>query len=391
MLMKKLFVLLILVPLLVLAACGSTGTTTITTPSAITTTTATTTVASTTTPPTPPATTAPTTTVPATTSTAAAAPASITTGSAAIITFTSAVLNGSVINTVVGSVDQLGFKWGTSSGQYDSSWLESGDFFSGQFNHLVSGLTEGVLYYFRSEMHTGSGWQYGEEQSFRTLEIPTISAVEPDYGLLGNTLDVMVDGSGFSGVTMVDFGDGITVNNFNASDYTQIKVNISIGANTTTGPRTVSVTTPIGTGTLAGGFTVKQIKLVPRTLTWKDADFNTLLHDLTTSAAAQYEIRFHDGNQMTLVTTQGYNMGLEILNSKLSFTNVPQQAWDLVFSTASAYMSYDSVNKVITINSLPDVVLSTLFNPPEKTTPDFNAEIAVETQITITYLSPGEV
>jgi hypothetical protein len=301
------------------------------------------------------------------------------------------VLNGSVINKVAGGVDQLGFKWGTSSGKYDSSWTESGDFLSGPFNHLIDGLTEGTVYYFTSEMHTSTGWQYGKELSFRTLGNPKISTVAPDSALQGNTLNVVIKGSGFTGVTEVDFGDGITTNSFNVSSYTQISANISIAADAVAGLRTVSVTTPIGTGTLADGFTVKQIQLVSRTLTWTDAIFTTLLHNLTTDAADQYEVRFHDGNQMTVVSTRSYNLGIEIQNGKLTFTGVPQTVWDSVFSTAGTYISYDSAAQVMTINSLPDVVLTTLFNPPEKTTPVLNTEVATEGHITLTYTSPGEV
>ena len=149
--MKKLFILLVLVSLLFVTACGGAGTTTTT---QLTTTTTLTTVppttaSSTTVPPT-------TTPPPTSTSTMPAIPASVTTGNAATITFASAVLNGALVSTVEGNVDQLGFRWGTSSGNYPSTWTESGDFLSGPFNHLVDGLTNGAVYYFTSEMHTGA-------------------------------------------------------------------------------------------------------------------------------------------------------------------------------------------------------------------------------------------
>ena len=115
------------------------------------------------------------------------------------------------------------------------------------------------------------------------------------------------------------------MNSFNVAAYTRITANITVAADAVAGPRIVSVTTPLGTGILDGGFTVKQIKLVSRTLTWKDADFSALLHQMTTDKAATYDIRFHDGNQMTLVSTQSFNMGIEVLNGKLAFINVPQR------------------------------------------------------------------
>ena len=382
--MKKLFILLVLVSLLFVIACGGAGTTTTThltntTPTVPPATASSTTVPPTTTPP-----------PPTSTSTTPAIPPSVTTGNAATITFASAVLNGALVNTVEGSVDQLGFRWGTSPGNYPSAWTESGDFLSGPFNHLIDGLTNGVVYYFTSEMHTGAGWQYGAEQSFRTQETPKINTIDPNSALQGQNLTVTITGSGYTGVTGVSFGDGITVNNFSVASYTQITANITIAADAVAGPRIVSVTTPLG-GILDGGFTVKQIKLVSRTLTWKDADFSALLHQMTTDKAAAYDIRFHDGNQMTLVSTQSFNMGIEVLNGKLAFINVPQQAWDDVFSTAAAYLSYDSVSRVVTVNSFPAAVLTTYFNPPETTTPVLNTEVATEGHMTITYSSPGEV
>ncbi|MCX6659383.1 MAG: IPT/TIG domain-containing protein, partial [Candidatus Bathyarchaeota archaeon] len=85
---------------------------------------------------------------------------------------------------------------------------------------------------------------------------PTISSVSPSRGARGQTLTVTISGSNFTGTTAVSFGSGITVNSFTASRSTQIKANITIGIAATLGPRNVSVTTPGGTSTLTGGFTV---------------------------------------------------------------------------------------------------------------------------------------
>ena len=54
------------------------------------------------------------------------------------------------------------------------------------------------------------------------------------------------------------FGSGVTVNSFNPDSSTQITANITISGSATTGARDVSVTTPGGSATKTGGFTVNQ-------------------------------------------------------------------------------------------------------------------------------------
>lgn len=85
---------------------------------------------------------------------------------------------------------------------------------------------------------------------------PTITKADPNIGTQGQTLNVMVTGTNFTGATSVSFGSGIIVNSFTVNSYTQITANISISSTATTGPRNVSVTTPTGTGIGNGLFTV---------------------------------------------------------------------------------------------------------------------------------------
>ncbi|MCX6009282.1 MAG: VCBS repeat-containing protein [Chloroflexi bacterium] len=89
-----------------------------------------------------------------------------------------------------------------------------------------------------------------------TPEPPTVTGVNPTSGVQGQTLAVTVTGTNFTGATAVSFGAGITVNSFTVNSATQITANITIDAGAAPGARDVSVTTPGGTGTLTGGFTV---------------------------------------------------------------------------------------------------------------------------------------
>jgi hypothetical protein len=86
----------------------------------------------------------------------------------------------------------------------------------------------------------------------------TITSVSPNQGNQGETLDVTITGTYFTGATSVSFGSGITVNSFTVNSSSQITASVAISSSAVLGDRDVSVTTPEGTVTKAGGFTVNQ-------------------------------------------------------------------------------------------------------------------------------------
>jgi len=92
----------------------------------------------------------------------------------------------------------------------------------------------------------------------RFFPTPTITAVSPATGLCGQDLTVTLTGSDFVGVMSVSFGAGILVNSFIIDSPTQIRASISIMQSSAPGYRDVSVTTPGGTATKPGGFSVVQ-------------------------------------------------------------------------------------------------------------------------------------
>jgi len=87
---------------------------------------------------------------------------------------------------------------------------------------------------------------------------PTVTSLSSNYGLRGQTLDVSIYGNHFSGVTVVSFGAGVTVNNFKAFSETSIFTGITVAYTATPGLRDISVTTPGGTATLVGSFTISE-------------------------------------------------------------------------------------------------------------------------------------
>jgi hypothetical protein len=93
---------------------------------------------------------------------------------------------------------------------------------------------------------------------------PTITAVTPASGMWGQCpLTVVITGTNLTGAAAVSFGEGITVSNIVVNSATSITANICIAVGTAPGARNVSVTTPGGTATLTGAFTV--LPLLPPT------------------------------------------------------------------------------------------------------------------------------
>ena len=85
---------------------------------------------------------------------------------------------------------------------------------------------------------------------------PEVSAVSPNQGNQGQTLDVTISGSNLDTATSVSFGSGVLVNSYHADSASQITAKITIEAAASAGARNVSVTTPSGTDTLDGAFTI---------------------------------------------------------------------------------------------------------------------------------------
>ncbi len=87
----------------------------------------------------------------------------------------------------------------------------------------------------------------------------TVTMVNPNTGNQGQCpMTVVITGTNLTGATAVSFGAGITVSSFVVNCATQITATICINANTTPGAYNISLTSPGGTATLTGGFTVVQ-------------------------------------------------------------------------------------------------------------------------------------
>lgn len=113
---------------------------------------------------------------------------------------TSAIGNGTIVDTGVGVCDQQGVEWGLSSGNYYASSIASDTFGVGSFTRLMQGLSAETTYYYRAKAHNSAGWGYGNEVTFTTL---TADADKLAYDA-GNGIEGILDRT----ITRADTGEG---------------------------------------------------------------------------------------------------------------------------------------------------------------------------------------
>ncbi len=89
---------------------------------------------------------------------------------------------------------------------------------------------------------------------------PTLSSIVPASGARGQTLDVVITGTGFvSGTSALTLGSDITVNSSSVTSFTQISANITIPLPIAAGGRDVTITNGPpggGSGLIVAGFSV---------------------------------------------------------------------------------------------------------------------------------------
>ena len=95
----------------------------------------------------------------------------------------------------------------------------------------------------------------GDTDTDETLT-PIVDAISPQSGRPGDTLDVVIRGSNFTGATSVDFGPGVTVNHFDVKIPTRIIANITIDPAAELGDNNIVVTTPSGNSTSSAAFSI---------------------------------------------------------------------------------------------------------------------------------------
>jgi len=93
----------------------------------------------------------------------------VTTGAATLVEETTATLNGEITYVGGGNATTRGFEWDIDSGApYTNDWHGDGDFGLGVFDHGITSLTKGELYYYRAYAINPTGTGYGAEVTFLT-------------------------------------------------------------------------------------------------------------------------------------------------------------------------------------------------------------------------------
>jgi len=138
-----------------------------------------------------------------------------TTQAASAITSSGATANGNITDTgVPTTITMRGFVYDTSSKSlpgnvapgssgYASSSTESGSFGTGAHTRSLSGLSPNTTYYYRAVAQNGTGYAYGEEQSFTTLaNLPTVSTgAATSVAKLTATANGSIDATGGANAT----------------------------------------------------------------------------------------------------------------------------------------------------------------------------------------------
>lgn len=90
------------------------------------------------------------------------------------------------------------------------------------------------------------GESYTLEDGFTVNATPTITNINPNQVAQGETVDMVITGTGFQDGLTVSFCDGVTNNSTTVDSSTLITVNITVAETATLGPCQVTVTNPSG-------------------------------------------------------------------------------------------------------------------------------------------------
>ncbi|NTW31029.1 MAG: LamG domain-containing protein [Bacteroidetes bacterium] len=105
---------------------------------------------------------------------------SVTSPTSASITSTGATLGANVTSDGGATITARGTCWGTSANP-TTNCLAEGSTTSGVFTHARTGMPAGTLIYYRGYATNGAGTGYSSDDTFTTLNIPTITTPTATY------------------------------------------------------------------------------------------------------------------------------------------------------------------------------------------------------------------
>jgi hypothetical protein len=110
----------------------------------------------------------------------------VTTTAASGLSSTSVTTGGNVTDERGDPVTARGVCWSTSSNPTLSDNYTADGGGAGAFTSSITGLTPGTTYYVRAYATNGVGTTYGNEISFETHNVPTVTTSAPSYTIGGN-------------------------------------------------------------------------------------------------------------------------------------------------------------------------------------------------------------
>ena len=185
-------------------------------------------------------------------------PPAVNTGDAQATADGSIQLKGELAYMGTAPSVNVSFVWSTKQGgPYLNETVGSERTSIGAFQAELAGLAPATTCYYKAR-GVGDGTGYGVEMQFTTGGLqPVVRSVMADSGRQGDDLTVTITGTNLDGATAVTFGEGIAVNRLQVMSASVLTVDISIDSEAAKGLRDVAVTTPRGTGTMGGGFEVR--------------------------------------------------------------------------------------------------------------------------------------
>gem|GEM_PF-3352668 len=168
---------------------------------------------------------------------------------------------------------------------------------------------------------------------------PSIVSVTPGSLNQGTSnQNLIVSGSNFeSGATATFSGDGITINSTTFNSSSQLTVNISVAANATTGPRSITITNPSGGSDSKNSvlyITAQGIVIINPTITSSDP---STVYRGTTQAIQIMGSSFQNG------ATVSFNPTGDIVPSSINFMNSNQIDVILTIAPSASLVTRDII------------------------------------------------
>lgn len=179
----------------------------------------------------------------------------VTTSAVSSVTSATAQSGGNVTSNGGASVTARGVCWATSQNPTISGTKTRDSDGTGEFTSAITGLDSETTYYVRAYAVNSAGVAYGEQVSFTTASLPTVTGFSPDSGVAGDT--VAIHGTGFTNVAQVSFG-GTAAQSYTVDSATHITATVGNG---TTGR--VSVAAANGVAVSQDSFTYSGVATAP--------------------------------------------------------------------------------------------------------------------------------